>query len=115
MTDTIPFDETLTFHTATAWSTVIGTVVHVLAHMVNFYKLMLADTSTKTGGAEFVAFPEARNGNVSTSTTFGTLITSIILFVLIKPIVCRTTLGTPLASSRATRWRRYLDLEARPS
>lgn len=55
----IPFDKNIALHKATAWSIVIGTVVHIVAHMVNFTKLALADTSAKTGGAKFVAFLEA--------------------------------------------------------
>lgn len=55
----IPFDKNITFHKATAWSIVAGTVVHVGAHMVNFTKLALADTDAKTGGAKFVAFLNA--------------------------------------------------------
>ncbi|KAH9981583.1 NADPH oxidase isoform 2 [Russula compacta] len=55
----IPFDKNITFHKATAWSIVAGTTVHILAHMVNFYKLAMADTDAKTGGAKFVAFLNA--------------------------------------------------------
>jgi len=55
----IPFDKNITFHKATAWSIVVGTVVHIVAHMVNFAKLAIADTSAKTGGQRFVAFLEA--------------------------------------------------------
>jgi len=55
----IPFDKNITFHKATAWSIVVGTVVHVVAHMVNFAKLALADTDAKTGGAKFLAFLDA--------------------------------------------------------
>ncbi|KAH8978949.1 NADPH oxidase [Lactarius akahatsu] len=55
----IPFDKNITFHKATAWSIVAGTVVHVGAHMVNFTKLALADTDAKTGGAKFVTFLNA--------------------------------------------------------
>lgn len=52
----IPFDKNITFHKATAWSIVAGTVVHIVAHMVNFTKLALADPDAKTGGAKFVVF-----------------------------------------------------------
>jgi len=52
----IPFDKNITFHKATAWSIVIGTVIHVIAHMVNFAKLAIADTSATTGGQKVLAF-----------------------------------------------------------
>ncbi|PFH48925.1 hypothetical protein AMATHDRAFT_148777 [Amanita thiersii Skay4041] len=50
----IPFDKNITFHKATAWSIVAGTVVHVVAHMVNFGRLAAAtSTSAASGVAEF--------------------------------------------------------------
>ena len=52
----IPFDKNITFHKATAWSMVAWTVVHVLAHMVNFVRLALADTDAKTSGQVVAAF-----------------------------------------------------------
>ncbi|KAI0342373.1 NADPH oxidase [Trametopsis cervina] len=52
----IPFDKNITFHKATAWSIVFGTVVHIVAHMVNFTKLALADTSANGAGEKIVAF-----------------------------------------------------------
>ena len=52
----IPFDKNITFHKATAWSIVVGSVVHIVAHMFNFAKLAMADTDAKTGGQRFVAF-----------------------------------------------------------
>ncbi|KAK2463316.1 hypothetical protein APHAL10511_004627 [Amanita phalloides] len=52
----IPFEKNITFHQATAWSIVVGTVIHVLAHMVNFAKLAAADPGAKTGGQRFGAF-----------------------------------------------------------
>ncbi|EGO01179.1 hypothetical protein SERLA73DRAFT_134439 [Serpula lacrymans var. lacrymans S7.3] len=55
----IPFDKNITFHKATAWSMVVFTVIHIAAHMVNFYKLALADTSATTTGQRVVAFLEA--------------------------------------------------------
>jgi len=56
LNDFIPFDKNITFHKATAWSIVVGTVIHVVAHMVNFARLAMADTDAKTGGQRFVAF-----------------------------------------------------------
>ncbi|KAF9563848.1 NADPH oxidase isoform 2 [Agrocybe pediades] len=54
LNDIIPFDKNITFHKATAWSIVVGTAVHIIAHMVNFYKLaMVAGNTTKE---RFVAF-----------------------------------------------------------
>ena len=52
----IPFDKNITFHKATAWSIVFGSAVHILAHMVNFAKLAIADPDAKTGGQRLVAF-----------------------------------------------------------
>lgn len=52
----IPFDKNITFHKATAWSMVIFTGVHILAHMVNFYKLAMANTSATTTGQRILTF-----------------------------------------------------------
>jgi len=52
----IPFDKNITFHKATAWSMVFWTIVHILAHMVNFGKLAKADPNAKTTGQIAVAF-----------------------------------------------------------
>ncbi|KAI0074348.1 NADPH oxidase [Panus rudis PR-1116 ss-1] len=56
LNDVIPFDKNITFHKATAWSIVVGTVVHILAHMVNFAKLAMADPDAKNTGQRIVAF-----------------------------------------------------------
>ncbi|CAL1709755.1 unnamed protein product [Somion occarium] len=56
LNDIIPFDKNITFHKATAWSIVIGSFVHIAAHMVNFAKLAIIDPDAKTGGEKFVAF-----------------------------------------------------------
>lgn len=55
----IPFDKNITFHKATAWSMVIFTVIHIAAHMHNFYKLALADPNATTTGQRIVVFLEA--------------------------------------------------------
>ncbi|KAF7341131.1 FAD-binding FR-type domain-containing protein [Mycena venus] len=55
----IPFDENITLHKATAWSIVIGSVVHTLAHVVNLYHLTMADTSATTLGKKVAFFIEA--------------------------------------------------------
>ncbi|GBE83507.1 NADPH oxidase [Sparassis latifolia] len=52
----IPFDKNITFHKAVAWSIVFFTFVHIAAHMVNFYRLAMADYSAKTTGQRVVAF-----------------------------------------------------------
>lgn len=55
--DIIPFDKNITFHKATAWSIVFFTIVHILAHMVNFTRLGL--TQTKQIGPLLVLFLQA--------------------------------------------------------
>ena len=55
----IPFDKSVTFHKATAWSMVFWTVVHVVAHMVNFGRLAKADPNAKGAGGVAVAFLSA--------------------------------------------------------
>lgn len=52
----IPFDKNITFHKATAWSIVLFTIIHIAAHMVNFYRLAMADYSATTTGQRVVAF-----------------------------------------------------------
>ncbi|KAJ6607226.1 NADPH oxidase [Mycena sp. CBHHK59/15] len=54
--DVIPFDKNITLHKATAWSIVIGSLVHTLAHVVNLYRLTMADTSAKTLGQRVTFF-----------------------------------------------------------
>lgn len=44
LNDFIPFDKNLTFHKACAWSMVFFTVVHIVAHMVNFTRFGLTIT-----------------------------------------------------------------------
>ncbi|KAH9987187.1 NADPH oxidase [Russula vinacea] len=81
----IPFDKNLTFHKATAWSIVIGTAVHIGAHMVNFYKLALADTSAKTGGAKVVAF---LNANFATGPGATGWIMTVCLGIMLHGMFC---------------------------
>ncbi|KAJ7706691.1 NADPH oxidase B [Mycena rosella] len=52
----IPFDENITLHKATAWSIVLGSLVHTLAHVVNLYRLTMADNSADTTGKRVVFF-----------------------------------------------------------
>ncbi|KAF8648949.1 hypothetical protein AX16_006129 [Volvariella volvacea WC 439] len=56
LNDIIPFDKNITFHKATAWSIVIGSTVHIIAHMVNFAKLAMLDPTSTTTGQRIVAF-----------------------------------------------------------
>jgi len=76
----VPFDENITFHKATAWSIVAFTVIHVVAHMVNFYRLALLDLKAQTTGERFLIF-------LSTNFTTGPGITgwlmTVILFVMV--------------------------------
>ncbi|KAK7062812.1 hypothetical protein VNI00_000305 [Paramarasmius palmivorus] len=52
----IPFDKSITFHKAAGWSIVVWTIVHILAHMVNFIRLALSDVNAKTTQQRVVAF-----------------------------------------------------------
>lgn len=56
LNDIIPFDKSITFHKATAWSIVIGSVVHIASHMVNFARLAAADPDATTTGKRVLAF-----------------------------------------------------------
>ncbi|KAF8912627.1 NADPH oxidase B [Mucidula mucida] len=49
LNDIIPFDKNLLLHKATAWSIVIGSLVHILAHVVNLTRLVLAIPGASTG------------------------------------------------------------------
>ena len=49
LNDFIPFDKALNFHKLTAWSIVAFTVIHILAHMINFFKFAMADASATAG------------------------------------------------------------------
>ncbi len=49
LNDIIPFDKNLLLHKATAWSIVIGSLVHILAHIVNLTRLVLAIPGASTG------------------------------------------------------------------
>jgi len=55
--DIIPFDKNITFHKATAWSIVLMSVIHVVAHMFNFAALAIA--SGTTTGERVVLFFKA--------------------------------------------------------
>jgi predicted ferric reductase len=59
LNNVIPFDHAILFHKATGWAIVAATVVHIVAHMVNFYKLAMSDPTAKNGGALFLVFLQA--------------------------------------------------------
>jgi NADPH oxidase 2 len=80
LNDIIPFDKNITFHKATAWSIVTGTIIHVLAHMVNFYKLAMADPDAKTTGQRVVAFLGA---NFTTGPGVTGWIMTAVLFIMV--------------------------------
>jgi NADPH oxidase len=52
----IPFDKNITLHKATAWAIFTGSLVHTLAHIVNLYRLTMADNSATTTGQRVVFF-----------------------------------------------------------
>jgi len=79
LNDIIPFDKNITFHKATAWSIVAGTVVHIAAHMVNFYKLAMSDPNAK-GGERVVAFLSA---NFATGPGVTGWIMTAVLFIMV--------------------------------
>lgn len=76
----IPFDKNLTLHKATAWSMVIFTVVHIVAHMVNFYRLAMAAPSSFSTGQRVVVFLEA---NFTTGPGVTGWIMTTILFIMV--------------------------------
>ncbi|KAF7798141.1 hypothetical protein EIP86_009357 [Pleurotus ostreatoroseus] len=76
----IPFDKNITFHKATAWSIVFGTVVHIVAHMFNFAKLAFADPDATTPAKRFVAFLAA---NFATGPGITGWIMTAALFIMV--------------------------------
>jgi len=76
----IPFDKNLTLHKATAWSMVVFTVVHIVAHMVNFYRLAMAAPSGTSTGQRIVIFLEA---NFTTGPGVTGWIMTAILFIMV--------------------------------
>jgi len=52
----IPFDKNITFHEATGWSIVFFTLIHIVAHEINFYKLATINPSTANAGQRFTIF-----------------------------------------------------------
>jgi NADPH oxidase len=56
LSDIIPFDKSITFHKAAAWSIIVWTIVHIVSHMFNFAKMAMADSDAHTTGQRVVAF-----------------------------------------------------------
>ncbi|KAF5371910.1 hypothetical protein D9757_010597 [Collybiopsis confluens] len=59
LSSVVDFDRSLDLHKATGWSIVVFTAVHIIAHMVNFYRLAMAAPSSFSGGKRFLIFLEA--------------------------------------------------------
>ncbi|KAF7356062.1 FAD-binding FR-type domain-containing protein [Mycena venus] len=78
--DVIPFDKNVTFHKATGWAIVVGSVVHTLAHIVNLYRLTMADTSARTTGQRIAFF-------LSANFTIGPLITGWLMWICLGTMV----------------------------
>jgi len=76
----VPFDDALTLHKATAWALVAGTIVHIAAHMVNFYRLAMADASATNTGQRVLAFLEI---NFTTGPGITGWIMTACLFVMV--------------------------------
>ncbi|KAJ7080583.1 NADPH oxidase [Mycena belliarum] len=72
--DVVPFDKNIELHKATGWSIVVGSLVHTLAHIVNLYRLTMADTSARTTAARVGFF-------LSANFTIGPLITGWLMWV----------------------------------
>ncbi|KAJ6461087.1 NADPH oxidase [Mycena sanguinolenta] len=78
--DVIPFEKNITFHKATGWSIVIGSVVHTLAHIVNLYRLTMADGSARTTGQRVAFF-------ISANFMIGPLITGWLMWICLGVMV----------------------------
>ncbi|KAF8218117.1 ferric reductase NAD binding domain-containing protein [Mycena galopus ATCC 62051] len=78
--DVIPFDKNITLHKATGWSIVIGSVIHTLAHIVNLYRLTVADTSARTTGQRVIFF-------ITANFMIGPLITGWLMWICLGVMV----------------------------
>ncbi|KAJ7202026.1 NADPH oxidase [Mycena pura] len=78
--DVIPFDTNITFHKATGWAIVIGSVVHTIAHIFNLYRLTMADTTATTTGARVVFF-------LTANFVIGPLITGWLMWICLGLMV----------------------------
>ncbi|KAF7335791.1 Superoxide-generating NADPH oxidase heavy chain subunit A [Mycena venus] len=76
--DVIPFDKNITFHKATGWSIVVGSVVHTLAHIVNLGRLALV--ARDTTGRRIAFF-------LSANFTIGPVITGWLMWICLGTIV----------------------------
>src|ERR1700722_18344766 len=76
----IPFDKSITFHKATAWSIVAGTVVHIIAHMVNFWRLALLDVEATSTGERIGNFLAT---NFTTGPGVTGWIMTVVLFIMV--------------------------------
>ncbi|KAF7329732.1 FAD-binding FR-type domain-containing protein [Mycena kentingensis (nom. inval.)] len=74
--DVIPFEKNVTFHKATGWAIVVGSLVHTLAHVVNLYRLTMTDTSASTTAARVKFF-------ILANFMIGPLITGWIMLILL--------------------------------
>ncbi|KAJ7769219.1 NADPH oxidase [Mycena maculata] len=72
--DVIPFDKNITLHKATGWAIVVGSVIHTLAHIVNLYRLTLANTNARTTGERVAFF-------ISANFIIGPLITGWLMWI----------------------------------
>ncbi|KAJ7653160.1 NADPH oxidase [Mycena polygramma] len=78
--DVIPFEKNIEFHKATAWAIVAGSVIHTLAHIVNLYRLTIANTSARTIGQRIGFF-------LSANFTIGPLITGWLMWICLGTMV----------------------------
>jgi NADPH oxidase len=76
----IPFDKNITLHKATAWAIFTGSLIHTLAHIVNLYRLTMADTSATTTGQRVVFF-------ITANFIIGPLITGWIMWICLGVMV----------------------------
>ncbi|KAJ6605086.1 NADPH oxidase [Mycena sp. CBHHK59/15] len=76
----IPFDKNITFHKATGWAIFYGSLIHTLAHIVNLYRLTMADTSATTTGQRVVFF-------ITANFIIGPLITGWLMWACLGTMV----------------------------
>ncbi|KAJ7445775.1 NADPH oxidase [Mycena galericulata] len=76
----IPFDKNITLHKATAWAIFTGSIIHTLAHIVNLYRLTMADNSATTTGQRVVFF-------ITANFIIGPLITGWLMWACLGTMV----------------------------
>ncbi|KAJ7288772.1 NADPH oxidase [Mycena rebaudengoi] len=74
--DIVPFDKNVTFHKATGWAIVMGSVVHTLAHVVNLYRLTITNPNARTTGQRITFF-------ITANFTLGPLITGWLMWIML--------------------------------